>query len=154
MVTLLRTDSKHIDFITLVKKLDQELAQRDGDDHAFYDQFNKIDLIRHALVVYDQDIPVACGAIKEFAPGMMEIKRMYTLPDYRGKGIATKILSALEKWSLELSYEKCILETGKKQPEAISLYRKNNYKVIPNYGQYAGVDNSVCFEKTLVKIEL
>lgn len=154
MVTLLRTDSKHIDFITLVQKLDQELAQRDGDDHAFYDQFNKIDLIRHALVVYDQDIPVACGAIKEFAPGMMEIKRMYTLPDYRGKGIATKILTALEKWALELSYEKCILETGKKQPEAIALYKKNGYKTIPNYGQYAGVDNSVCFEKTLVKKDL
>jgi GNAT superfamily N-acetyltransferase len=151
MVTLLRTDSKHIDFIILVQKLDKELAQRDGDDHAFYDQFNKIDLIRHALVVYDFDMPVACGAIKEFAPGIMEIKRMYTLPDYRGKGIATKILTALEKWALELSYERCILETGKKQPEAISLYKKNNYKVIPNYGQYAGIDNSVCFEKNLLR---
>lgn len=151
MVTLLRTDSKHIDFITLVQKLDKELAQRDGDDHAFYDQFNKIDLIRHALVVYDFDMPVACGAIKEFATGIMEIKRMYTLPDYRGKGIATKILTALEKWALELSYERCILETGKKQPEAISLYKKNNYKVIPNYGQYAGIDNSVCFEKNLLR---
>ncbi|MBT8384193.1 MAG: GNAT family N-acetyltransferase [Bacteroidia bacterium] len=154
MVTLLRTDSKHIDFITLVQKLDHELAIRDGDDHAFYDQFNKIDLIRHALVVHDGDMPVACGAIKEFAPGMMEIKRMYTLPDYRGKGIATKILTALEKWVLELNYEKCILETGKKQPEAIALYKKNGYKTIPNYGQYAGVDNSVCFEKHLIKIDL
>lgn len=151
MVTLLRTDSKHIDFITLVQKLDKELAQRDGDDHAFYDQFNKIDLIRHALVFYDGDMPIACRAIKEFAQGIMEIKRMYTLPDYRGKGIATKILTALEKWALELSYERCILETGKKQPEAISLYKKNNYKVIPNYGQYAGIDNSVCFEKNLLR---
>ena len=149
MVTLLRTDSKHIDFITLVQKLDQELAFRDGDDHAFYDQFNKIDLIKHALVFYDHDMPIACGAIKEFGPGIMEIKRMYTLPDYRGKGIATKILSALEKWALELSYEKCILETGKKQPEAIELYKKNGYKTIPNYGQYAGVNNSICFEKNL-----
>ncbi len=150
MVTLLRTDSKHIDFITLVQKLDQELAIRDGDDHAFYDQFNKIDHIRHALVFYDGDMPIACGAIKEFTPGIMEIKRMYTLPDYRGKGIATKILTALEKWAFELSYQRCILETGKKQPEAISLYKKNNYKVIPNYGQYAGIDNSICFEKNLL----
>lgn len=154
MTTILRTDSKHIDFISLVQKLDQELAIRDGDDHAFYDQYNKIDLISHALVVYNGDMPVACGAIKEFAPDIMEIKRMYTLPNYRGKGIATKILTALEKWALELSYKKCILETGKKQPEAIALYKKNGYKTISNYGQYAGVDNSVCFEKPLVKIDL
>ena len=154
MVTLSRTDSKHIDFITLVQKLDQELAKRDGEDHAFYDQFNKIDHIRYALVAYDGDTAVACGAIKEFTHGIMEIKRMYTLPDYRGKGMATKILIGLEKWALELSYEKCVLETGKKQPEAIALYKKNRYESIPNYGQYAGVENSVCFEKYLVKINL
>jgi hypothetical protein len=41
------------------------------------------------------------------------------------------------------------LETGKKQPEAIRLYEKNGYKLIPNYGQYAKIDNSVCFEKDI-----
>jgi len=51
----------------------------------------------------------------------------------------------------ELGYEKCILETGKKQPEAIALYKKNGYKLIPNYGQYAEVENSVCFEKEMKK---
>ena len=55
----------------------------------------------------------------------------------------------LEKWAGELGYKKCILETGKKQPEAISLYKKNGYKPIPNYGQYTGIDNSVCFEKLI-----
>jgi GNAT superfamily N-acetyltransferase len=79
----------------------------------------------------------------------MEIKRMYTLPECRGKGIATKVLIELEKWANELSYEKCILETGKKQPEAIALYKKNGYKLIPNYGQYAEMENSVCFEKEI-----
>ena len=68
----------------------------------------------------------------------------------RGEGIATIILKELEVWAAELHYEKCRLETGKKQPEAIELYKKNGYKVIPNYGQYEGVENSVCFEKSLV----
>ena len=55
---------------------------------------------------------------------------------------------ALDKGnSIELSCEKCILETGKRQPEAIELYKKNGYRIIPNYGQYAGIENSVCFEK-------
>jgi len=74
---------------------------------------------------------------------------MYTLPENRGKGIATKVLSELELWATELSSEKCILETGKKQPEAIELYKKNGYKQIPNYGQYAEIENSICFEKNL-----
>lgn len=144
-----RTDSSHPDFIALVKRLDADLAIRDESDHAFYDQFNKIDKIRHALVGYEEDRPVACGAIKEFEPGVMEVKRMYTLPEKRGKGIAAQVLAELEKWAAELGYEKCILETGKRQPEAIQLYRKSGYQGIPNYGQYAGVDNSVCFEKKI-----
>jgi len=74
---------------------------------------------------------------------------MYTLPEFRGKGIATKVLIELEKWTKELGYEKCILETGKKQPEAIALYKKNGYELIPNFGQYAGVDNSICFKKEM-----
>ncbi|MGE5795510.1 MAG: GNAT family N-acetyltransferase, partial [Ignavibacteria bacterium] len=82
-------------------------------------------------------------------PGIMEVKRMYTIPEYRGKGIATRVLIELERWALELSYSKCILETGKKQPEAIALYKKNGYKLISNFGQYEGAENSVCFEKEI-----
>lgn len=74
---------------------------------------------------------------------------MYTLPESRGRGIAAKVLSDLENWTKELSFKKCILETGKKQPEAIGLYKKNGYKLIPNYGQYAEVENSLCFKKEL-----
>jgi len=151
MIKISRTSSENPDFIALVKLLDADLEIRDGEDHTFYDQFNKIDRIRHAIIAYDNDIPISCGAMKQFAPGIMEIKRMFTLPNHRGKGMATKILSALEKWALELSYEKCILETGKKQPEAITLYKKNGYRIIANYGQYAGIENSICFEKYLIK---
>jgi len=149
MLKLLRTNSEDHDFIQLVKLLDIELAERDGDDHAFYDQFNKIDKIRHVLVLYDNDRAVGCGAIKEFDNGTTEIKRMYTLPMCRGKGFATKILFGLITWADELNYDRCILETGKKQPEAIRLYEKNGFIRIPNYGQYATIENSVCFEKKL-----
>ena len=146
---LVRTDSANPDFIDLVRRLDAELAIRDGDDHAFYAQFNKIDRIRYAVVAYAQGRPVGCGAIKEYEPAVMEIKRVYVSPENRGKGIAARILAELEAWTAELSGKKCILETGQGQPEAIELYRRNGYTVIPNYGQYAGVENSVCFEKAL-----
>jgi len=149
MINITRTDSDNPDFIKLVKFLDADLARRDGKDHSFYAQFNKIDTIRHVVVAYENDLPVGCGAFKESENGAVEIKRMYTLPEYRGKGIATRILTELEYWAAELSFEKCILETGKKQTEAVELYTKNGYKTIPNYGQYAGIENSQCFEKEL-----
>ena len=149
MIKLIRTDSDNRDFIALVKELDADLAIRDGNEHAFYAQFNKIDKIKFVVVAYDNHHPVGCGAIKEYSPIAMEIKRMYTSPAARGKGVATKVLTELERWTAELSYKKCLLETGIKQPEAIGLYQKCGYKPIPNYGQYAGVENSVCFEKNV-----
>jgi len=148
-VYITRTNSDNPGFIELVKLLDADLAIRDGEDHPFYAQFNKIDKIKYVVLAYENEKPVGCGAIKEYEPGIMEIKRMYVLSEHRKKGIAAKILSELENWARELSYTKCILETGKKQPEAIGLYRKNGYKVIPNFGQYAGIKNSVCFEKKI-----
>ena len=149
MIRILRTDSDNQDFILLVKQLDDFLAELDGEEHAFYNSLNKIDKIKQAIVAYEGDKPVACGAIREFSPEAMEVKRMYTLPEYRGKGIAAIVLNELEKWATELSYQKCILETGFRQPEAIRLYEKNGYRRIPNYGKYAGVENSACFEKEL-----
>lgn len=149
MIEILRTNSENQDFIQLVKHLDDELAEIDGSEHSFYAQYNKVNQIRYVVVAYEHQRPIACGAIKEFEPDVMEVKRMYTSPHVRGKGVASEVISELEDWARALTYKKCILETGKRQPDAIKLYQKNGYKVIPNYGQYAGVENSVCFEKEL-----
>ena len=92
MLEIKRTNSENRDFIKLVQYLDSDLAERDGDEHAFYHQFNKIDKINHAVVIYEDDKPVGCGAIKEYDANSVEIKRMYTTPEVRGKGIATKVL--------------------------------------------------------------
>lgn len=144
-----RTNSDSQDFQKLVEALDADLKIRDGEDNAFYAQFNKITLIKHVIVAYDGDLPVGCGAIKQYAEDTMEVKRMYVLPSTRGHGIAASILSELEIWVKELYNTRCVLETGQKQPEAIALYKKEGYQIIPNYGQYEGIENSVCFEKLL-----
>jgi len=101
------------------------------------------------VLAYENGEAVGCGAIKEYSPDKMEVKRMYVPLEHRRKGIAAKVLIELENWARELSYSKCILETGKRQPEAIGLYTKHNYILIPNYGQYAEAENSVCFEKEI-----
>lgn len=152
MIRLIRTDSDNQDFIELVKHLDADLAERDGDEHSFYDQFNKVGKIKYVVIAYENDKPISCGGLKAYSSNTLEIKRMYTNPEWRGKGIATRILAELETWAAELSFAKCILETGKRQPEAIGLYKKNGYKLIPNYGQYAEIENSLCFEKEVKKI--
>ncbi|MFC4211739.1 GNAT family N-acetyltransferase [Pedobacter lithocola] len=151
-LALVRTDSDNTDFRQLVALLDKDLAIRDGDEHAFYAQFNKVDAIKEVVVAYQNEIPVACGAIKPFSVSAAEVKRMFVHPDYRKQGIAAKVLSELETWAAELNYSECVLETGKKQPEAIALYQKAGYQIIDNYGQYVGVENSVCMSKTLIDI--
>ncbi len=145
---LVRTNSENRHFIDLVNQLDTDLAERDGEDHSFYSQFNK-DNIKYALVAYIDQKPIGCGAIKEFKSDSMQVKRMYVLPRFRGQGIAKTILLDLENWTKELGYTKCVLETGKRQPEAIQLYKSKGYKIISNYGQYIGIENSICFQKYL-----
>jgi putative acetyltransferase len=151
MITCFRTNSENLNFQNLVKELDAELQIRDGNDHSFYAQFNKIDKLKFVIVAFSNEIAVGCGAIKEYSSDTMEVKRMYVMQNERGKGIASAILKQLEQWTTELNYTKCILETGKNQPEAIALYTKAGYKVISNYGQYKNIENSVCFEKELIR---
>jgi putative acetyltransferase len=149
MFRLIETNSANPDFISLVQQLDADLAKRDGAEHTFYHQFNSILQLNHVVVLYDTDEPVACGAFKEIEKAIVEVKRMFTLPAHRSKGHASRILKALEEWAKEEGYSTAVLETGKRQPEAIELYKRNGYNIIPNYGQYIGIDNSVCFQKNL-----
>jgi len=149
MPTLKRTTSDDPDFLLLVRLLDEDLAIRDGNEHAFYAQYNKSDSIKHIVVCYENEIAVACGAFKQYDEGTVEIKRMFVLPEFRGKGIGLLVLNELEKWARENNFSESILETGKKQEEAIRLYEKAGYTCIPNYGQYANAANSVCMKKLL-----
>tara|TARA_B100000953_G_scaffold140938_1_gene116683 strand:+ start:37850 stop:38299 length:450 start_codon:yes stop_codon:yes gene_type:complete len=149
MIEIKRTSSSEIDFQHLVSELDWELSTRNGETNEFFAQYNKIDQIKNVIIATIDDKPVGCGAMKAYDSDTMEIKRMFVPIEMRGKGIAVHILKNLEKWAKEMNYSKCILETGNKMPEAIRLYEKSNYKVVPNYGQYNGIEDSICFEKHL-----
>ncbi len=151
MLKIIRTDSLNEDFRELVRLLDADLRVRDGADHSYYAQFNKIDLIKNVVVAYLGEVAVGCGAFKKFDEESVEIKRMFVRPENRGQGIAVIILKELEKWAEESNFAIVVLETGKKQPEAIRLYQKSGYEPVPNYGQYAGMENSVCMKKKLVR---
>jgi putative acetyltransferase len=144
-----KTNSSNPDYQALIKLLDAYLLEKDGDEHDFFAQFNQSDNIKNIIVVYENDIAVACGAIKEYSSDTMEVKRMYVQPEVRGKGIASMILNELETWTKDLGYTETILETNRSMQNAIDLYLKNGYKIIENYGQYIGVANSVCMGKRI-----
>ncbi|MCF7568218.1 GNAT family N-acetyltransferase [Sabulilitoribacter arenilitoris] len=150
MLKLVRTDFNNTDFASLVKKLNFYLKTVDGDDHDFYNQYNNIDILKYVVVAYYKNVPVGCGAFKKFDKNSAEIKRMYTNSNYRNEGVASKILNELEIWSKEIGYNTCVLETGKKQTEAIQFYKKNNYTIIPNFYPYKNMANSLCFKKEIM----
>ena len=149
MITVTRTTSNNPDFEKLVIELDAVLAILDGEDHAFYAQFNKSSALKNAIIAYENETAVGIGAYKEYDSETVEMKRMYTLPEFRGKGIASKILSELELWAKEENYKSAVLETGFLQTDAISLYKKLGYVITENYGQYIGVENSICMKKKM-----
>ncbi|RYY52413.1 MAG: GNAT family N-acetyltransferase [Chitinophagaceae bacterium] len=144
-----RTDSDDPDFLSLVAELDAELAVRDGDDHVFYAQLNKTANLPTCVVIYKNNLPVGSGAFRALDDSSVEIKRMYVRPEARGSGLASAILQELETWAGDLGFSLLRLETGKRQPEAIALYKKSGFHIIPNFGNYWNVENSVCFEKQL-----
>jgi len=149
MTSVLRTDATNADFKTLVKQLNAYLKITDGDEHDYYNQFNGIEHLKNVVIIYNGNVAVGCGAFKPYDATSVEIKRMYVNPDVREKGIGKQILSALEEWAKELGYCNAILETGKRQVEAVKFYQKCNYQFIPKYGQYKIMENSLCFKKDL-----
>lgn len=149
MIHLVKTNPSNPDVALLIEALDKELSITDGDEHSFYNQFNGVEDIQHMILVYDNDVPVSMGALKHYNTTTVEIKRMFTVPTSRRKGLASIVLNELENWSKELNYCRCILETGTRQLSAIALYKENQYQIIKNYGQYHNKQNSICFEKII-----
>ena len=145
---LLKTNSNHPDFQKLTQLFDEYLVEIDGDEKDFFAQYNQI-YIDNVIVCYEDEIAVGCGAFKEYEPTVAEIKRMFVLPEKRGKGIASTVLNALEIWAKENGFQDAILETSNQLTNAISLYQKSGYEIIPNYGQYIDVESSVCMKKIL-----
>ena len=93
--------------------------------------------------------PVACGALRPMDEEAAEVRRMYVAPSVRRKGIARRLLTALEQVASGFGYRILRLETGNRQPEAIALYESFGFYRIPPYGCHIGDPLSICFEKSV-----
>ena len=144
-----RTNALDGDFQTLITRLDHELWNELAEDQATYDQFNKVPDLQTAVLIYDNNLPAACGCFKKYDEETVEIKRMFVEKVYRGRGVSKMILEELERWAFELGFTFSILETSIHFTAARSLYAGAGYHVIDNYDQYAGLPESVCMKKKL-----
>ena len=150
MITIKRTNSDDADFKLLVEQLNAYLSVQYGALQDFYSQYNKIDNIPDVVIAYINNEPAGCGCFKKFDDNSVEVKRMFVAEAHRGKGIGRAVLQELEKWAAELGNSAMVLEMGNRQPEAAVLYQKQGYTIIPNYGQYIGMEEtSICMQKML-----
>ncbi len=145
-MNLIRTNSDNPDFKKLSALFDDYLVDIDGEEKDFFAFYNNVQLDT-VLVIYENSEAVGCGAFKKFDATTAEIKRMFVHPDNRNKGIAKFVLTELELWANDLGFTSFVLETSPKLTSAIALYEKTGYQLIPNYGQYIGVENSICMKK-------
>lgn len=148
-IDILKTEATNPHFQNLVRELDYYLAEMDGEDHSFYAQYNQLNDIKNCIILFCDGVAVSCGAYKIYDNSTVEIKRMFTKDDYRGKGFAKMVLRFLEKWAREEGYSSAVLETGNRQKSAVHLYHALGYEITENYGQYKEVENSICFRKNL-----
>jgi putative acetyltransferase len=92
---------------------------------------------------------LGCGALRAVDGETVEIKRMYVVPEARGRGIGRLLLRALEARGRAMGFRRIVLETGIEQPEAIALYAGHGFVPVPCWGAYSGVSTSHCFERRL-----
>lgn len=140
----------HPDFVALTEFLDAELAEKNGSLQALYSRYNKLAGIEDIFLAYVGGAPVGCASMKRFDDETYEVKRVFVAKDFRRFGIAEEMMRLIEVKAREKGVRHLILETSKSFEPAVGLYEKLSYDVIENYGQYKGMDNSVCMKKALV----
>ena len=145
------TDGGNSDFIELCRSLDNFLNELVGgeENRAEYIPYNRLDDIRNVIIAYDGAIPVGCASFKKYDDECAEVKRVFVKQEYRGKGISSKLMELLENAAREQGYRYLVLESGEPLVAAMALYRKIGYKIIPNYGQYKDMPDSICMKKKL-----
>lgn len=146
-----RTDGKNKDFIENCRLLDMDLDRRVGRQikRDKYKKFNQLDEIQEAIVVYEGNKAIGGGAIRRYDDETTELKRVFVHTEYQGQGIGSKLVSLLIEWAMELGYQRMILETGELLAESCAVYKKLGFCVIPNYGPYVNMPESLCMEKEL-----
>jgi len=138
------------EILGLIDELAEEERQRYGDGDAYSHEPESYAAPHGCFLAAVRDgREVACAGYRAAGDGVVEVKRMYVQPTSRRRGLARRLLAALEDAAAARGARAVRLETGRRQPEAIALYETSGYTQIPNYGEFEDDPWSVCFEKRL-----
>ena len=137
------------DYAMLAKKLDEYYFTLVGDVHLRYADVNRPENMACRIVAYAEGRPVACGCWKRIDEKAGEVKRIYVLPEYRRRGLASRIIHKLEQEIAASGRGIAILETARTTEDSRELYLNLGYEVIDYYGSPAGAENCLCFRKFL-----
>ncbi|MFJ9446859.1 GNAT family N-acetyltransferase [Kitasatospora sp. NPDC101235] len=151
------TGYAHPDAQALSAEVQQEYVRRYGDPDETVMHSEDFEAPAGLfMIAYLDGRPVACGGwrAKQAGPddlrdGDAELKRMFVIPEARGRGLARAVLSRLEQTAVEAGRARVILETGTEQPEAVALYRSEGYAAIRKFGIYKDHPQSICLGKQL-----
>lgn len=148
---IIHTDGRNPDFIRLCRLLDENLDEIVGGaiQREKYVQYNQLDDIHDAVVIYIDGDAAAGGSYKHYADSVAEIKRVFVKKEYRGRGLSKVLMKELETKAGEAGYGTLILETGEPLNASLGLYKSIGFTVIENYGQYKEMPESICMEKVL-----
>lgn len=148
----------HPDVTALVAAVQREYVQIYGEPDS-----TRVDPAEFAapngwfVVGYEHGRPVAMGGWRRRQPGGVvpgnapaEIKRMYVVPEARGRGLSRLVLAAIEESAAAAGIDVLVLETGQPQAVAVSLYRSSGYTDAPRFGDYADEEDAIYLAKTLV----
>jgi GNAT superfamily N-acetyltransferase len=101
------------------------------------------------LVAWLDGEPAGGGGWRALGEHRVEVKRMFTVPAARGRGVARALLAELERTAAAAGHSTVLLETGTEQPEAIALYASSGYDPVDGFGHYAGEPLSRAFRKAI-----
>jgi GNAT superfamily N-acetyltransferase len=136
---------------TLIAQLQEEYVRRYGGPDTTPVETAEFAAPNGRFVVGydDDDQPVAMGGIRLIAEEVAEIKRMYVVPSARRHGLGRCVLARLEQLALDVGARRVVLETGRRQPEAMRLYESCGYARIDGFGHYRDEPDSVSYGKSL-----
>lgn len=146
-----KTDGEDPAFIELCRRLDANLDEIVGAkiQRKKYEKYNQRDSIHDVILAYRGEEAAACGSYKFYDDETVELKRIFVAKAVRGCGIGKELVRRLEADAKIAGYRFAVLETGELLTGACALYKKLGYRVIPNYGPYENMPESICMEKKL-----
>lgn len=145
------SDGNDPDFAMLCDRLDQKLDDLVGAkfQRSQYEAYNQKEQIQDVILVYRAGKPVACGGFKLYDEEHAELKRIFVDGSCHGIGLGAELVRRLESKAKIKGYRWCILETSEPLAAACHIYKKAGYQVIPNYGQYRDMPDSICMERKI-----